>query len=251
MEPTMTKFILVLLCTMLASCGVNKVTVKSSDVIDNQYANFSPANNWWTSTGTGWKLMYQGTVSETDKTQYYYMNSEDSLSTIGVRTEKYPDPYQWGMEVDKHAFLERYSRELTEKEEKDRKMKAILSTAGWLTNFANAQCTNGVTVRGAHWREEMMLTKEYYMICRYYDKNEANTEYQGRRKIVIEYDFLTSGYGEREVLYKREQELIKAVQGIMKTLVIKNIDVERMKLEGIYYENEPFYIPERVLIKPN
>jgi len=236
---------------MLASCGVNKVTVKSSDVIDNQYANFSPANNWWTSTGTDWQLRYQDTVSETNKTQYFSMHSEDSLSSIGVRTEKYPDPYQWGMKVDKQAFLKRHRRELTEEEEKDRKMKAIMSSDGWLTYFANALCTNGVTVLGAHWREDMMLKKVFSMTCRYYDNTESDSEYEGRRKVVIKYTFLTSGSGEREVLYKREQELIKAVQGIMKTLVIKNIDIERMKLEGIYYENEPFYIPERVLIKPN
>ncbi|MBB1271194.1 hypothetical protein H5073_17960 [Shewanella sp. SR44-3] len=150
------------------------------------------------------------------------------------------------MQVDEEAYLKRVYRIKTEQEIKSDKMMNVYISDAWVSYLANIRCTNFTTTYGKAWNKGHFLSKDYSFTCTYYDRVEQ--DYNGQRKFSISYRFLTSADGNKDILNAREHELINGVKTIMSNLQIKNMDVERMKREGLYFESQPFFVPEHALL---
>jgi hypothetical protein len=239
--------LILLVCVLpLVGCGSTSVKVDSTDVFENEYARFSPPDNWLASKNANWIYEYHGTQSENNKNQWIVLKSRDSLSTIVVSFESYPEWNNNLKKIDEKAFLHAFYNERSEEEIKYDKMASILIRDAWVSYLVNVQCINDTYTGGMVWKKGQFLFKNSIFRCRYYDSVEK--DFNGQRIFSIEYRFLTSDGGNEDILNAREHELINAVKTIMSNLQIKNMDVERMKREGLYFESQPFFVPEHALL---
>ncbi|MBB1271174.1 hypothetical protein, partial [Shewanella sp. SR44-3] len=116
--------LILLVCVLpLVGCGSTSAEVDSTDVFENEYARFSPPDNWLASKNANWIYEYDGTQSENKKNQWIVLKSRDFLSTIVVSFESFKAQNQ--MQVDEEAYLKRVYRIKTEQEIKSDKMMNV------------------------------------------------------------------------------------------------------------------------------
>jgi hypothetical protein len=239
--------LILLVCVLpLAGCGSTSVKVDSTDVFENEYARFSPPDNWLALMNANWIYEYHGTPDENKKNQWIVLSSRDSLSTIVVSFKSYPEWNNNLKKIDEKAFLHAFYNQRSAEEIESDKMASILIRDAWVSYLVNVQCTNNTYTGGMVWKKGQFLFKNSIFRCRYYDSVEK--DYNSQRIFSIEYRFLTSNGGNEDILNAREHELINGVKTIMSNLQIKNMDVERMKREGLYFESQPFFVPEHALL---
>ncbi|GIT98150.1 hypothetical protein [Sulfurovum sp. TSL1] len=115
---------------------------------------------------------------------------------------------------------------------KNNKETGVTYRKSWATYINGLKCQGGVFSRGFGGSYAPKSLKFYSISCGYYDTTEVNNN--GKRILEIDYRYTYSPEADYE------QELKYAVKKAISTLKIKNMDIPRMRREGLLHPNRKF-----------
>ncbi|MEF1253362.1 hypothetical protein [Vibrio sp. M260112] len=238
-----------LILIFVSGCSGGKYFyLTDADVIENPYIAFNPPKqDWYLYNNRDWRVLYGGTSSENSAVQWIGLsNANPSIMTLKFRTDNYISPeddYYFNSDFD-----EDYGRYFTEPDFlKTNKIQGITFEEMWTTYIKGIHCSAGSYLQGIGGSYAPTGSKTTSIKCGYYDKTISDND--GMRRISIRYtiNFYASTSDEQKI--ENERYLKDAVNQIVESIKIKNLDVERMEAEGLMFYDKEFELdPEDSVI---
>ena len=237
----MKNIIIIVAVTLISACSTTVKTVEltDKDTFNNIYVSFNaPVQRWYVLDSKEWSWQYKGTKSEDRSRQYQYMYNED-YTTFGIKISTKPRR-SLKLLFDKNADYDAIGEKSinSERTRKINKRQGITYDNYWTAYIEGLKCYGQVFIRGTGGSYAPSGYKQYNLRCGYYHKTED--EYDGRRTIGIQYAATFSNDKNDQHKLDKQQVLKEAVKQIVDSLKIKNIDIERMKSEGLWHPDKSF-----------
>ncbi len=238
----LTKLITIfIMIQILSGCiiGGKMIYLTDVDIIENPYIRFSPPEkNWYLYRDREWTFQYGGTKSEDRTVQWISLSSVDpSIVELDVSTDDYF--YSNNKYYFSSDFSEDYGREFTQEEKiKRNKMQGIKREELWTTYINGIHCKAVSKSNNFGGSYAPTGHKSTYIRCGYYDKTVSKND--GMRMISIRYsiNFYASNTDKQNL--EKELYLKNTVWQVVKSIKIKNLDVERMEAEGLMFYDKSF-----------
>ncbi|WP_367989341.1 hypothetical protein AB2S62_19060 [Vibrio sp. NTOU-M3] len=210
-----------------------------ADVIENPYIAFNPPKqDWYLYGDKNWTILHEGTSSEDAAIQWIGLsNANPSIMTLRISTDNYissEDDYYLNSDFD-----ENYGRYFTEPDFlKTNRIQGITFEEIWTTYIKGLHCSAGSYLQGIGGSYAPTGSKTTSIKCGYYDKTISEND--GMRMLSIRYtiNFYASTSDEQKI--ENEHYLKNAVNQIVQSIQIKNLDVERMEAEGLMFYGNQF-----------
>ncbi|MEF1285995.1 hypothetical protein QTN94_19280 [Vibrio sp. M250220] len=238
-----------LILIFVSGCSGGKYFyLTDADVIENPYIAFNPPKqDWYLYKNRDWRVLYGGTSSENSAVQWIGLsNANPSIMNLRISTDNYISPeddYYFNSDFD-----EDYGRYFTEPDFlKTNKIQGITFEEMWTTYIKGIHCSAGSYLQGIGGSYAPTGSKTTSIKCGYYDKTISDND--GMRRISIRYtiNFYASTSDEQKI--ENERYLKDAVNQIVESIKIKNLDVERMEAEGLMFYDKEFELdPEDSVI---
>ncbi len=238
--------LLLLVALLLDGCGshVKISRMSSNDVIENEYASFSPPDGGWYYTNDPWVLQAEG------KAQFARIENDaikGASYTIDFKTWPFgwlPDPVYFDKDTDYPTILKDEDMTITKRD----KEQGVSYKRRWVIYLKGMKCYEGVFSRSQGGIMKDMHSKNYSLTCGYYDKTE------GKRILSMSYRYNYAGGSIRHqkdkntpqadllTLKQAELGIKQAVKQLVGTIKIKNMDRERMEREGLLHHDKQYEI---------
>lgn len=226
---------------ILGSCGVKTRVLSSEDIFTNQYFSFnSPKKNWYMLGDDKWHIGWEGkgvwiTID----------NGTSSNGSLEIEVKSFPTKSEFYF--DSHSNFEKD----TEEKKKDPKRfernreQGIGLDEFEVQYYLGMKCTGSVFSRNYGGDLYSSSSKNYSLTCGYYHQVE------GKRFFVVNYRYY-GATGESRLqkdtdikssdlpqMSEAEAVLKKDVEEVLNSVVLKDVDWERMKKEGLIHD-KPF-----------
>lgn len=238
-----------LILIFVSGCSGGKYFyLTDADVIENPYIAFNPPKqDWYLYKNRDWRVLYGGTSSENSAVQWIGLsNVNPSIMNLRISTDNYislEDDYYFNSDFD-----EDYGRYFTEPDFlKTNKIKGITFKEMWTTYIKGIHCRVNSYLQGIGGSYAPTGSKTTDISCGYYDRTISDND--GMRMLSIRYiiNFYASTSDEQKI--ENERYLKDAVNQIVESIKIKNLDVERMEAEGLMFYDKEFELdPEDSVI---
>ncbi len=234
----MVKLLLLLGITLFINgCLSNspRIKVSHANTLENNYISLHPPYG-------NWESYKEDDVFTYEKGIPLMMSSNNASFDIVFRTQPYRDGEIYQLLFDKNA---QYwdSDKIPEIYDKRDKEQGISYKKGWAAYIQGMKCLGNVFSRSFGGNAYSATSKNYNILCGYYDKQE------GKRILEISYKYyggigdtkLQGSQDEKNITPKEaEEELKEALKEILQTLHIKRFDKEKMIQEGLYHPERKF-----------
>lgn len=238
-----------LILIFVSGCSGGKYFyLTDADVIENPYIAFNPPKQgWYLYKDRDWNILHEGKSIEDTAIQWIWLsNVNPSILDVTFSTDNYISPeddYYFNSDFD-----EDYGRYFTEPDFlKTNKIQGITFEEMWTTYIKGIHCSAGSYLQGIGGSYAPTGSKTTSIKCGYYDKTISDND--GMRRISIRYtiNFYASTSDEQKI--ENERYLKDAVNQIVESIKIKNLDVERMEAEGLMFYDKEFELdPEDSVI---
>ncbi|TMX47411.1 hypothetical protein [Vibrio sp. Hep-1b-8] len=238
-----------LILIFVSGCSGGKYFyLTDADVIENPYIVFNPPKqDWYLYKDRDWNILHEGKSTEDTAIQWIWLsNVNPSILDVTFSTDNYISPeddYYFNSDFD-----EDYGRYFTEPDFlKTNKIQGITFEEMWTTYIKGIHCSAGSYLQGIGGSYAPTGSKTTSIKCGYYDKTISDND--GMRRISIRYtiNFYASTSDEQKI--ENERYLKDAVNQIVESIKIKNLDVERMEAEGLMFYDKEFELdPEDSVI---
>ena len=218
--------VILMLGSLLTSCGSPYRTVHPSEVIENKDISFVVPD-----TRFEIDKEYSSPKENIHNRQLYLIDFNRKGLKFKIYTMKY---YKWkgnGKYFKKNSRFDDSDIREEVFTKRDREENTTYKKT-WIAYVKGMKCQGFVFSRGFGGSYAPFTRKSYSLSCGYYDKTE--TQNNGKRFIRIEYSYTA------DPKHNYEQELKDTVKKVIATLKIKNMDTARMKREGLLYPHRRF-----------
>jgi len=223
----------------LSACsfGSRMVHVTNKDKFENPYISFNAPTKNWRIYNRKWRI-------GTNNNRFYKTIFNDSLSNGSLEIEVTSKPTNsivyFNKDFDYHEMWERMNKDPREIE-RNREQNITYDEAE-VTYYRGMKCTNSVFSRGYGGDMYSASSKNYLLSCGYYHKTE------GKRLIVVSYRYygasgvsrLQEEAGKKATdippLSEAERVLKKDLKEVLDSIVLKDVDWDRMDREGLLYD---------------
>jgi len=231
MRNLITSISLVSIVILFSACGSPFRQVKPNEVIESKYISYLVPN-------IDWKIDKEyNHERDKYKSGTYYLDHLIENIEFQIYTSKYmggayepeffrKDGYYYDTDIDgQKPFTENDKR------------TGLTYRKSWVTYVNNIKCSGGVFSRGFGGSYYSGGVKFYGIYCGYYDLQESKND--GKRFLEIHYRY-THNTQKAEEAIEREKLVKDAVKKAVSTLKLKNIDIPRMKKEGLIHDDKEF-----------
>jgi len=243
---------LILIFIVYEEIRIDKLTIEleKGEIIGNNFIEFEmPSSNWhalrdknWSEDEKGWG--YQRIYNDNIKGVSYTLNFITRPGMISKDTLLYDDIL---LDKDGKYFDSGNKKTIFNDNDKE---TGVTYKKNWITYIQNLKCMGSIFSRGFKGSNTNGTTKNYSMLCAYYDKTAKDND--GRRVFDIHFFYNYSGKDIRlqKDKYVKDDEiptrtyveniLKDEIKNLVKTLKIKNLDVDRMEKEGLMHYDQEF-----------
>lgn len=227
------------LCICLSACsfGSRMIEVSNQDKFDNPYMSFNAPKKNWKVHIRDWRI---GTGGNRFYKSIYNRSLKNGTLVIEMTSKPTNSIVYFNQDFDYHEMWER-KRSDPKRIEIHREQNITYDEAE-VTYYRGMKCTNSVFSRGYGGDMYSASSKNYLLSCGYYHKTE------GKRLIVVSYRY----YGASGVSRLQEEAGMKAsdipplseaervlkndLKEVLDSIVLKDVDWDRMNREGLLYD---------------
>ena len=223
--------VLFLTSLLFTSCSSPYRQVKINEIIENKYVLYKVPNDY-----KNWEI-----VSEYDRNIWKYKSAAPALYHIRSNMElaiweKKYDLINVPLFERNGEYLDSNVKEIVLTKE-DRATN-ITYAKQWISYVHHMRCSEGVFSRGFGGEYYSGGLKMYGITCGFYDKTKKGED--SKRELVVSYNY--SHNTKNNIGKKTEAEIKRTVKEVLSTLIIKNIDLERMKKENLLHYDKEYKI---------